>query len=77
MFYFPTLRKAAAGFLPSEAQWEYAARGVMPQNFPWGDEAQQDLLNVSRQSLNCCFVCLFFCWVGCLVAGFFVVCVVL
>ena len=25
-------------FLPSESQWEYAARGRMSQQFPWGDE---------------------------------------
>jgi len=38
-------------FLPSEAQWEYSARGSLPRQFPWGDEAPtQDRMRYAQHA---------------------------
>lgn len=37
------------GFLPSEAQWEYAARGTRSQSFPWGNSSDdQELMRFGQ-----------------------------
>lgn len=39
-------------FLPTNTQFEYAARGPEPRQFPWGDEPDPDRANVQRHAFR-------------------------